>query len=174
MNGKNQHSGFPWSDHDVLLKELVAQKLTADRIAMRIGLVAGREVTKGMVIGRLRRQGIRLSDRPSPGQGRRARKALAGSAAESVAHRIREVAQSRKPGRLISVIQPQPIPEEAPRSACSILDLQFDSCRWIVGNPKKPLDPIYCGGKTFSGCYCREHWERSRGTGTPSERKAAA
>jgi hypothetical protein len=162
---------FPWTEENVeFLRDLFASspRPTAPEMAVRLYQKTRIPIEKNAVIGKLARLGLKLMDRSSPGEGPRPR------------------ASRAKPGRFTGIVIPTVafrckydnpgLPPEQPESSasiCSIMDLDSTRCRWVVGSPQKPLEAIYCGSKVFSGCYCREHWNRSRGLGTPSERRVA-
>lgn len=68
--------------------------------------------------------------------------------------RTRDKAKSYKKLRTFIPVE-QIIPK--PKHSVSILDLQHWSCRYIVGDPKKPLDRIYCGQVSEKWSYCKDH-----------------
>lgn len=145
------------------LKKLWADGLTASQIAAELG-----GISRNSVIGKVWR--LNLPGRPN-------RSANLGQDQKPKSKR-------KKPSLLLAdnlgfarfksgnPKPPPPLPPEpdmpvdiAPiDTRCSILELNARTCRWPIGNSKKPLEPIFCGGKTIEGlCYCGHHERRSKG-----------
>lgn len=68
--------------------------------------------------------------------------------------RTRDKAKPYKKSRTFVPVD-QVIPK--PKHGVNILDLQYWSCRYIVGDPKTPLDNIYCGQVSDHKSYCKDH-----------------
>ena len=60
--------------------------------------------------------------------------------------------------------------------AISMMDEAFKTagvCKWPVNHVEDPRDHLFCGNATREGeAYCPSHMKRSRGSGTPAERRA--
>lgn len=71
--------------------------------------------------------------------------------------RVVRTRDKAKPYKKLRVFVPveQVIPK--PKNSVSILDLQYWSCRYVLGDPKTPLDKIYCGQISEQGSYCKDH-----------------
>jgi GcrA cell cycle regulator len=60
------------------------------------------------------------------------------------------------------LIEAPPLIVDGPQPGrCSILDLTSTTCRWIVGDSKKPLEAIYCGVEPWGCGYCATHLRRA-------------
>lgn len=158
-----------WTDDRVeLLKKLWADGLTASEIAAEIG-----GISRNGVIGKVTR--LELPPRIKPV--REIRTGL--SRKESAARRSAAAKLRAAPSRIASLVTPgafgngkpppapdlqaierfpaEPLPESRP---VSILDLTSTTCRWIVGDSRKPLEAIYCGAKGAdfpNEPYCKCH-----------------
>lgn len=71
--------------------------------------------------------------------------------------RIVRTRDKAKPYKKLRVFVPFEQVISKPKSGVSILDLQYWSCRYIIGDPKTPLDKIYCGQVSEHRSYCKDH-----------------
>jgi GcrA cell cycle regulator len=159
----------PWTEDRVdLLKKYWAEGMSAGQIRDELG-----GTSRNAVLGKVRR--LDLARRPNP-----------------VASQQPKQQERRKPGPIASLVTPARFgdapdwpPEPRFRKHCpaeplaiskpvSILDLTSTTCRWIIGDSRKPMEPIYCGAIGADNPiepYCACH----RGTaGAPVKKREAA
>ena len=175
----------PWPEERIdRLKALVARGLSAADIAAELG------VTRNTVIGKLRRLGVPLHNRPT-GWPHRKRQAARDKGPSITA--ARKGKRDRGGGlqqrmakawaRLDAPALPAPrrppppmriedIPVPVPRDI-GLMDLAPRDCRWPVNDPPRGGPYLFCGAPKAVGSYCAYHHHLSRGTGTPSERAVA-
>lgn len=127
------------NDMNQKILEMWEQGRTGSEIANVLG------VTRSTVLGRINRL------RSKHQIGYRAAKILVKS------DRVVRTRDKIKPYKKLRKFVPveQVIPK--PKHGVSILDLQYWSCRYIVGDPKTPLDKIYCGQVSEHKSYCKDH-----------------
>lgn len=151
------------------LTECWANGESGGRIAALLG------VTRNSVIGKVHRLGLpkrkTVETAPSArywrtGRGIARPRAVFDHQPEEGTEVILELVPIQKPVRLVAV------PTEAPPSLkVPLLDLQGQHCRWPGDD--SPLT-TFCGqDRLENSSYCGFHDKLSRGTGTPSERRAA-
>jgi GcrA cell cycle regulator len=172
---------FPWKEWETRLRELQLQspEASAQALACVLSSEAKIYVNKNMVIGKLHRMGLWPSRESAKWQNVVRPPAPVDSATKRLKGK-QTVKTTRLPGRLAAVngsfyaassgpleIPPEP---ETPSELipigqrCAILDLTPTTCRWIVGDSRKPLEKIYCGadGADFPlQPYCMYHADRA-------------
>jgi GcrA cell cycle regulator len=122
----------PWTEDRVeRLKKYWAEGMSAGQIRDELG-----GTSRNAVIGKVRR--LDLARRPNP-----------------VASQQPKQQERRKPGPIASLGTPGrfgAVPIEYPArrvnngsKPVSILDLTSTTCRWIIGDSRRPMEPIYCG-----------------------------
>jgi hypothetical protein len=159
---------FPWTDESVaLLKELYAQDATGSEIARTLSVRTGFPCTRNAVIGKRVRLGLKQTpDEVTAHKSaaafatREKRKAKTQSQPGRVAVAIFGRAPPLKPSAPITFVPAAPVvPDESMR--CGILELTDKKCRWVVGDVRMPLMPIYCGAPGANNLngepYCKCH-----------------
>lgn len=156
-------------------------------------------ISRNAVISKMYRTEVtvRPKAQPQPPKPKRPKKtAVEAGMLSGVIRKANEARKAAKPGRLAAVLpevftatvvggggfceldsgkwDARPVPDSKP---ALLIDLENDQCRW----PLEEQDGIrgrflMCGApRVDDKCsYCMLHWRRSRGLGTPSERRAAA
>lgn len=174
-------AGDGWTkERDERLKALYADGCSASQIARELG----DSVTRNAVIGRVHRLGIAGRRNASPPTTRKI--GADGGTAFKVINRIRAVTKSatNSPAAVKDVPKPKrkpeveiedddlvdgsvarDLPSDQSPFAVTLLDLQFDQCRWPLGEPGTPAFR-YCGdsaaqilsGIKLQACpYCARH-----------------
>lgn len=173
MQMRADHAGgmvrmtFPWHIYTDRLKALNAEGLSAGRIADALSAESGCECSRNSVIGKLKRLRIALVSGATNQNFRNARKPKPGNIGAALFSGYRPGRQLPAPRE--NSVAPSTdqaavtlVPEQPAR--CTIMDLPPLSgrhgCRWIVGDSRKPLEPIYCGmeregaGEEHPYCEC--------------------
>lgn len=142
----NQHTSFTWDAEAVeRLKALQQSGLSASQIGAELG------TSRNSVIGKLKRLGLPVIGRPrlanikQPGPRRNGGAIVA--ALKSM---------NRKPPQLPALTQKQK--EYILGKPLTIMELKYDTCRWIITDLPKWSEHLYCGNKTVKGLsYCPCH-----------------
>lgn len=124
---------------DQIIIEMWEQGKSGGEIANELG------VTRSSVMGRIYR--LREAKKIKY----RAQKILIKS------DRIVRTKNKSKPYKKIRIFVPADQIISTPNTGVSILDLHFWSCRYVVGDPKMPLEKIYCGQVADKHSYCKDH-----------------
>jgi GcrA cell cycle regulator len=138
-----------WTDERLtMLREMAAtQEFSSTQIAAALG--AG--LTRCAVIGKARRLGIAMRPPKTAAAERKPRK-------PRTTMRLMPASFQGFKLKEAQPVQPEAVelpPDESP-FACTILDLQHDSCRYPLGDPQSP-DFRYCGCPWSQGSYCERH-----------------
>ncbi|NTG61814.1 GcrA cell cycle regulator [Agrobacterium rhizogenes] len=154
----------PWDNGKVeLLKRLVAEGLSANQIAIRIG-----GVSRNAVIGKVTRLKLSLHGQP-----------LQAAPKKAIVRTPRMPKSKADPAALAGLKElldrvPPPAVDAVPKPKSfelTLMELERDSCRWPEG---ERAGITFCGHLIEDGkSYCAYHARLSRGAGTLSERRAA-
>ena len=145
-----------WTDERIeRMKRDWADGLSASQIAARLG-----GTTRNAVVGKLHRigaAGLRNPSRKKPQIRRR----------PTLKQRQAFGSIVRTPAQLLAErMKHHPIPDPQPEDIArvSFLDLEETHCKFIVGEPKGPFDPQFCGDQREAGLpYCATHAMRCYG-----------
>lgn len=146
-----------WTDERTdRLKSLAADKMTAGKIALAMG------VTRNAVIGKLSRIGVPLQSGLGPTrrtimrQPRTKSNTNAGAIVSSIKARMRDDRRSCE-RKTVVAISPPIVRELEARPVVSLLDLCTGMCRWPIGDPGSPGFG-FCGSASVGGLpYCEGH-----------------
>jgi GcrA cell cycle regulator len=142
-----------WNDEKIAkLKKLWSEGLTTGEIGKRLG------VSKNAVVGKAHRLG--LKGRPSPIK--RQEPAAAGAAPSS--------GSSSSSGHTTA----SAAPKKEPVKIFTLTDLNHNTCRWPIGDPKHE-DFRFCGKQVYPGKpYCLDHCAQAYvGSNKPRNEEAA-
>jgi GcrA cell cycle regulator len=146
----------PWTDEvNAKFKKLYAEGRSYGQIAAALD-----GISRNAIVGKVHRLGLEKRTKTiSVAPKRRSRKAAASD--RGAVMRRRNAAAP--PLAIVSALPPLP-PEAGPIGQhCSILDLTPATCRWIIGDPRTPWEPIYCGASGADNAavpaepYCKCH-----------------
>lgn len=140
-----------------LLKEMWAGPLGASAIAEELSRRFHVPVSKSAVIGMARRMKL-----PSRRQEIGGKKATPPKLPPKRPNRMVKIGHSfvprvalaptleqRRSAAAAIASPPSVVMEpEAQAARCTIMEINDDRCRWIMGDSHKPLEAIYCGGRT--------------------------
>ncbi len=142
-----------WTDSNIeLLRKRWAEGVSARLIAKELG-----SVSRNAVVGKVYR--LKLAGRTTVEA--QPRKYKPSAISNSLFRGYRAGRQA--PAHMSAKTKPKAIDEAPPIDLqCSILGLEYGNCRWPIGDPQKPLEPIFCGCKTLSRPYCEYHAGRAR------------
>lgn len=136
-----------WTDERLtLLREMAA---TQEFSSTQIAAALGGGLTRCAVIGKARRLGIKMRSRLGAAAIRKPRQPRTTMRLVPASFKLKE----RPPDQPEAIELP---PDESP-FACTIMDLQLDSCRFPLGDPQSP-DFRYCGMPWSQGSYCFRHF----------------
>lgn len=161
MNQRPDAAVLMWNDEKIAkLKKLWAEGLTTGEIGKRLG------VSKNAVVGKAHRLG--LKGRPSPIK--RAEPAAAAAAATPAA--------GATPGAAPAVAHtaaPSSSSKKQPVKVFTLTDLNSNTCRWPIGDPKHE-DFHFCGKNVYPGKpYCLDHCAQAYvGSNKPRNEEQAA
>lgn len=145
-----------WTDERCdLLRELVPTGLSCSAIAVRMG-----GMTRNAIIGKIHRLGLkgppRVVSEASPEQREKWRRARANTRRKDQRQEYQIRLHSAAP-EVVEAPLPDPDPDVIPPTACSLLDLTTETCRWPFGDPGTS-GFAFCGGPTIDGlAYCVGH-----------------
>ena len=153
-----------WTDEKTeLLKKLwPTGKLSASEIGDELGM------SRNSVIGKVHRLGLSARAK-TPKGAESSRRRAQNTRPEMRAPRAKvysPVAFARRAQPPLTADQK----EYVMGKGIPLLDLAFDQCHWAINERKGFDDHLFCGAKGYP--YCPHHARMSRGSGTPSERRA--
>jgi len=163
------------AEHCQALREHFARGLSYSEIAAAINAKFKTAYSRNATIGRAKRMGIAISDRPKT-----APKHLpAKQPSKDQAPQLRR----RREDRASDFIWPVPVfaPAEMPKLRCveidprhlSLMELERGDCRYPYGGDEEGEAIAFCGHPRRKGSsYCAPHFHLTRGPGTASERAA--
>ena len=144
-----------WSEEeDELLRCLVAEGLTSTEIGARL------QRSRSSVMGRVFRNGLKLSGNMKEAAAREKEREIANSTPNRALHSV-VLAQARAQGRL----PPHTLTDEPHRERkrkISFEELRHNSCRWPLGHVGKP-DFGFCGAARMNEMspYCCAHHRKA-------------
>ncbi len=176
----------PWNDEILVeLKRLAAEGLSGSEIAAGLHLKFRISVTRRSVIGKMNREGIKLSGKqPANFVGKRKHIRTRDRIACSIVGAFNPPVRLAPP--LVPLLEQEPLPANAFAfsEGVSLVDHKIGQCRWPNDGSVFGGSFRFCGKPTMDpdnpACpYCHQHYERAHGRGSfekpsgPSERRAA-
>lgn len=155
-------------EHCDALRDYYARGLSFAEIAEAINAKFKTAYSRNAAIGRARRMGLAVPDRPKPTP----------KVTAPQLHKIRE-RHATSSGRLMPLLEPVETAklrcvETDPRHL-SLVDLEPGDCRYPYGGDEEGEAITFCGHPQRRGSsYCTAHFRLSRGPGTAAERAAIA